>query len=266
MIRTIAFVGFAAASLAAGAADIQKCADPSGRITYQDSPCTSGHTIGAVPRESAKGDPEALRQLERERARIARAADAQLAAGQAGQPIVAPMIIQSPSGVVGGTTPGGQVYTAAAPVVAIDPSTGQAVVVGATQNGQTSVANTIEPSAITPAPGTPPGAVIPSQTTTNAITSSPGTIGTLPAGTVVTPNGTIVSLPSVNGTPTTTTTSNGATVTTTPNAATSSGTTSSTQGATYTGPVSQLPSAPSGVSGTTATGATGSTGAATGTR
>src|SRR5829696_1567877 len=81
---TLVCVGFAV-SCAAGAADIQKCADANGGITYQDRPCSRGSTLGSLPRESAKGDPDAIRRLDQERARIGRVADAQLSAAQGPQ-------------------------------------------------------------------------------------------------------------------------------------------------------------------------------------
>jgi hypothetical protein len=74
MMRTLTLVATALfAAGAANAADIQKCADPDGGITYQDSPCPSGTTIGTLPRAPAYADPAALRLAESERLRLERA-------------------------------------------------------------------------------------------------------------------------------------------------------------------------------------------------
>ena len=75
MIRTLStlLVAGMLVSSTALADDIQKCADPDGGITYQDSPCPGGKTIATLPRAPAYADPAALRLAESERLRLERA-------------------------------------------------------------------------------------------------------------------------------------------------------------------------------------------------
>ena len=53
------------ASAAGG--DIQKCLDWDGTIVYQDTPCAKGTGIGAIPRDTSRPSPEAIRQAEADR-------------------------------------------------------------------------------------------------------------------------------------------------------------------------------------------------------
>jgi hypothetical protein len=65
----------AAATLALGlpaaATDIQKCLDWDGSIVYQDTPCPKGTGIGAIPRDTSKANPDAVRQAEEDRRLLA---------------------------------------------------------------------------------------------------------------------------------------------------------------------------------------------------
>lgn len=151
MIRTIALAGLAV-SFAAAAADIQKCADSTGRITYQDSPCPRGATIGAVPRDSAKADPAALRELARERARIERVADAQFAPPAPQQPLIAPVPVPAQPNAVG--VAGEPVYTT--PVYSVDPTTGAVIAPGSNV-----AAGVNQPIVPTPSPITQPPTEVP---------------------------------------------------------------------------------------------------------
>jgi hypothetical protein len=208
MIRAIAVAGLVA-SFAASAADIQKCADASGRITYQDAPCPPGSAIGAVPRESAQADPAALRQLEREKARIERAADAQRAAELQQQ--AAPVVVQQlpQQGVASGTpTTTGAPYTA--PVNVVDPNTGAVIVPGTTavidaNTGTvlslgTNPAQVAQPSTdaatLQPSPITQPPTAAPSSITQVPSASQPNTASTPPNASsqaVITSPGTVPS-------------------------------------------------------------------------
>jgi hypothetical protein len=166
MIRYLALAGLAA-SCAAGAADIQKCADADGRITYQDSPCPRGSAIGSVPRDSAKADPAALQQLARDRARIERVADAQMAT-QPQQPLIVPVPVPAQPNAVG--VAGQPVYTT--PVYSVDPTTGAVVTAG---NGV--AAGVTQPIVPTPSPITQPPTEVPSAgtpLTTFPATQAPG--------------------------------------------------------------------------------------------
>jgi len=160
MIRYLALAGLAA-SCAAGAADIQKCADADGRITYQDSPCPRGTAIGSVSRDSAKADPAALQQLARERARIERVADAQMAA-QPQQPLIVPVPVPSPAQPNAVGVAGQPLYTT--PVYSVDPTTGAIVAPG---NGVT------QPIVPTPSPITQPPTEVPNAGT--PLTNFPAT-------------------------------------------------------------------------------------------
>jgi hypothetical protein len=187
MIRAIAAAGFTI-SLAAGAADIQKCADTYGNVTYQDSPCLRGQKIGALPRESAHGDPAAIRRLERERARLERAADAQIAA-QRQESTTTFATPQQPATTATGVYPA-LPYNLAA--ISIDPATGAVIATGV--DGI--------PRVIAPAPGTeqlpagtlpqpqpgassttspPPAITQPPTTLPSSIMSIPGAPSTSPA-------------------------------------------------------------------------------------
>jgi hypothetical protein len=166
MIRYLALAGLAA-SCAAGAADIQKCADADGRITYQDSPCPRGSAIGSVPRDSAKADPAALQQLARDRARIERVADAQMAT-QPQQPLIVPVPVPAQPNAVG--VAGQPVSTT--PVYSVDPTTGAVVTLG---NGV--AAGVTQPIVPTPSPITQPPTEVPSAgtpLTTFPATQAPG--------------------------------------------------------------------------------------------
>ena len=186
MFRAIAIAGLAA-SFAASAADIQKCADASGRVTYQDTPCTRGSAIGAVPRESAQGDPAAIRQLERDKARLERAADARIAAEAQQQ--AAPVIVLQP-GNAGTAQPGVSTYTG--PVNVVDPTTGAVIAQGtnavidpntgtvlslgtgaAPQVLQPSTAT--QPSAITQPPAAAPSSITQVPSASQPNTQVPGT-------------------------------------------------------------------------------------------
>jgi hypothetical protein len=204
MIRYLALAGLAA-SCAAGAADIQKCADADGRITYQDSPCTRGTAIGSVPRDNAKADPATLQQLARDRARIERVADAQ-AAAQPQQPLIVPAPAPAQPNAVG--VAGQPVYTT--PVYSVDPTTGvvvtpgNGVAAGVTQPIVPPPSPITQPPADVPNAGTPlttfpatqaPGAAqspavieLPSGTQSPAIIQAPP--GTSGSGTTVAPGGT----------------------------------------------------------------------------
>ena len=158
MFRAIAVAGLAA-SFAASAANIQKCADPNGGITYQDHPCARGTTIGSVPRETAQADPAALQRLERERLQLERAADAQIAAQTRPE---AP--VQSSQQQTGAIVPAEQqagvpVYSYPGAIYGVDPTTGAVIVPGTVGTGQVVVPPSSVPtsttetaSAITPAP------------------------------------------------------------------------------------------------------------------
>lgn len=82
---------FAAAfawSLPAAAADIQKCLDWEGTVVYQDTPCAKGTGIGAVPRDTSRPNPDALRQAEEDRRLLAQILLAKAARSPAVQVIV----------------------------------------------------------------------------------------------------------------------------------------------------------------------------------
>lgn len=168
MIRYLALAGLAA-SCAAGAADIQKCAGADGRITYQDSPCPRGSAIGSVPRDSAKADPAALQQLARDRARIERVADAQMAAqAQPQQPLIVPVPMPAQPNAVG--VAGQPVYTT--PVYSVDPTTGAVVA-----PGNAVAAGVTQPIVPTPSPITQPPTDVPNAgtpLTTFPATQAPG--------------------------------------------------------------------------------------------
>ena len=168
MIRVIALAGLAAASFAATAADIQKCADASGQITYQDAPCPSGSMIGTVPRESAHGDPAALRQLERDKARLERAAEARIAAEAQQQ--AAPVIIQQPQAGGTMTQPGVPAYAITGPVNFVDPSTGAVIVQGTSAVIDPNTGTVISLGTTAPVPSnvTTPNAITPSPAATKA--------------------------------------------------------------------------------------------------
>jgi hypothetical protein len=82
----------AAASLAmalpATAADIQKCLDWDGNVAYQDTPCPIGTAIGAIPRDTSKANPDAVRQAEEDRRLLAQILLAKAARSPAVQVIV----------------------------------------------------------------------------------------------------------------------------------------------------------------------------------
>jgi hypothetical protein len=159
MIRYLALAGLAA-SCAAGAADIQKCADADGRITYQDSPCPRGTAVGAVARDSARADPAALQQLARERARIERVADAQMAAqAQPQQPLNVPVPAPAQPNAIG--VAGQPVYTT--PVYSVDPTTGAVIAPG---NGV--AAGVTQPLVPTPSPITQPPTAVPNAAGTSS--------------------------------------------------------------------------------------------------
>jgi hypothetical protein len=58
-------------ALPAAAADIQKCLDWEGTIVYQDTPCPKGTAVGAIPRDTSKANPDAVRQAEEDRRLLA---------------------------------------------------------------------------------------------------------------------------------------------------------------------------------------------------
>ena len=185
MIRAIAVAGLCA-SFAAGAADIQKCADASGNITYQDAACPRGSAIGSVPRESAQGDPVAIRQLEREKARIAREADLQRAAElqQQNPPVI---IQQFPQQGIAGGTVGAAGPTFTGPVNIVDPSTGAVIVPGVNAvvdpNTGTviSLGTNAAPQSVQPGTSATPSATQPSAIT-QPPTAAPAAITQVPAG------------------------------------------------------------------------------------
>jgi hypothetical protein len=152
-IRYLAFAGLAA-SFAAGAADIQKCAGNDGRVTYQDSPCPRGSAIGSVPRDGTKPDPAALQQLARERARMERLADAQAAqAAQPQQPLIVPVPVPAQPNAVG--VAGQPLYTS--PAYTVDSTTGAVVA-----PGNNVAAGVTQPIVPTPQPITQPPVDVPS--------------------------------------------------------------------------------------------------------
>jgi hypothetical protein len=183
-LKAIAVAGMVA-SFAAGAADIQKCADVSGGVVYQDAPCPPGRTLGSLPRESAHGDPAALAQLERERARLARAADAHIAA-QMQQEGTAPQVQQQPAmDDTLAQQPGVSAY--APPLVGVDPNTGEVFLPATTALPQGVTPSTTQP----PAP-TQPNATQPQPTTgiTQPPTAAPLPITQVPAAVTRSQSGT----------------------------------------------------------------------------
>ena len=190
MIRAIAVAGLCA-SFAAGAADIQKCADANGNVTYQDSPCPRGSAIGSVPRESAQGDPVAIRQLEREKARMARDADMQRAAElqQQNPPVIVQQFPQQ--GVAGGTV-GAAGPTITGPVNVVDPNTGAVIVPGVNAVIDPNTGTVISLGSNTTPQGPQPAAPATPSTTQSATqqpsaitqppTAAPAAITQVPAG------------------------------------------------------------------------------------
>jgi hypothetical protein len=75
-------------SAPAGAADIQKCLDWEGTIVYQDTPCPKGTAVGAIPRDTSKANPDAVRQAEEDRRLLAQILLAKAARSPAVQVIV----------------------------------------------------------------------------------------------------------------------------------------------------------------------------------
>jgi hypothetical protein len=182
MLRLLAFAGLAA-SFAAGAADIQKCADGDGGVVYQDSPCPRGSRIGTIPRVTARADPAALRKLERDRARLEQQADAHIAAQrqqEAALTVRPQPSLASGEGYEQSAAPA-NIYTG--PAYSVDPVTGALIVPEAAATAQgVQPSSTAQPmSPVTQPPSSVPSSPSAAGPSAAPVAQSPRGVPAIPA-------------------------------------------------------------------------------------